>query len=69
MIQRLAVRANILDFDLAGEEAGPGGEYFHASQAEVFENLLNIKVQAVADDDQTEALAPTAGDHFRKARA
>ena len=64
LVQVASVRPDILHFDTIGVEACFGGEYLNVAQSDIVQDLFYIKIQTITDNDQAEALAPTAGYNF-----
>lgn len=68
VIQVVSIWPDVLHFKPIGMERGFGGKHLDVSQTETLQNIINVKPQAVADDDKTVALAAAGGDHLLEAR-
>ena len=69
VVQIDSARPDILHLKAIGMELRFGGEYLKAGHAEIMQDFIDVKTQAIADDDKTKTLAAAAIYQFTKARS
>ena len=68
-VQRISIGPDILDLETFRVEARLRRKYLDVYQTDIFQNFLDIENQAVADDDEAEALTATGSHHLVKSGA